>query len=299
MPAFTGAFVVRAFEQAKALLREALENGEIDQVAEIRSQAEALRSRAAREGPGKDALLAATELVRRAERCLGAAIRQGQEAGTVRGPHDGKLTRRPGSTEPLRSPREFATMHELSGGQGGQPGIYNLTDGVTDDDFEAALKEAAAEGNLSRANVARKARAHAEEAGGPGGDWIPEPGDRYGEGPAQRRRLIRRWAAEGYSSRQMADLLGMGAEGVRKIARDCGTVIAADKVAGNSLHLDSNRIVRETVHSLEGLAMGIGLADAAGLDPEQAAEWAASLTSSTRVLSRFARKLKETARERS
>lgn len=41
-------------------------------------------------------------------------------------------------------------------------GIYAMTDGVTDEDFEQALKEARAEGNLSRTNVARKAKAKAQ-----------------------------------------------------------------------------------------------------------------------------------------
>lgn len=35
-------------------------------------------------------------------------------------------------------------------------GIGDLTDGVTDEQFEGALTDARAEGNLSRANVVRK-----------------------------------------------------------------------------------------------------------------------------------------------
>lgn len=293
-----GAFIIRACEQARIQLREALESGDIDQVAEIRSAAEAVRACSAQRKLGDGARLAATEMVRRAERCLGVAIRRGQEAGTIRGPHDGKLMRRPGSAELLRSPREFAAWHELSGvGKGTDGGIYGLADGVSDDAFEAALKEAGAEGNLSRANVSRKAQARAVKADGSGGEWIPGTGDHYGEAPAQRRRLIRMWAAEGHSSRQMAGLLGMNDEGVRRIARAAGTVISADIAVVGTRHLDSNRIVRETVHSLEGLAMGIELAEAASLNRAEAAEWAASLTASIRVLSRFARQLKETARE--
>ena len=44
-----------------------------------------------------------------------------------------------------------------------------------------------------------------------------------------------------------------------------------------------SRIVRETAHALEGLAMGVELADPAGLDPAEAAEWAASMTRSIRA----------------
>ncbi|MBE5512524.1 hypothetical protein [Mycobacteroides abscessus] len=37
-------------------------------------------------------------------------------------------------------------------------GIYDLADGVSDEQFEEAITEARAEGNLSRANVARKCK---------------------------------------------------------------------------------------------------------------------------------------------
>jgi hypothetical protein len=291
-----GAFIIAACEQAKTQLREALEDGEIDRVAEIRPRAEAVRALAAQKSLGNDARLAATELVRRAERCIGVAIRRGQEEGTIRGPHEGKLMRRPGSTEPLRSPREFGTLHELSGDGNRIKGIYDLTDGVSDEDFEAAVKEARAEGNLSRANVARKAQARAADAAGPGDDWIPVPG-RHPGASAQRRSLIRKWAAQGYSSHQMGGLLSMRDDGVRRIAAAAGIAIAADKATANSRHLDSARIVRETVHSLEGLVMGIELADVASLNRAEAAEWAASLTTSVRALNRFARQLKETTHE--
>jgi hypothetical protein len=291
-----GAFIIAGCEQAKAQLREALENGEIDRVAEIRHLAEAVRALAAQKSPGKDVQLAAAELVRRAERGIGVAIRRGQEEGTIRGRFEGKLMRRPGSTEPLRSPREFGTLYEMSGAKDGQPGIYALTDGVTDEDFEAAVKEARAEGNLSRANVARKARERAASSPGSGDDWIPVPG-RHPGASAQRRSLIRKWAAQGYSSHQMGGLLSMSGDGVRKIAVAAGIAIAADKATANSRHLDSARIVRETVHSLEGLVMGIELADVASLNRVEAAEWAASLTTSVRALNRFARQLKETTHE--
>ena len=59
---------------------------------------------------------------------------------------------------------------------------------------------------------------------------------------------------------------------------------------------DSARIVRETVHALEGLAMSVELADPAGLDPAQATEWATSMTRSLRALSTFARQIKESLR---
>jgi hypothetical protein len=50
-------FVVAACERAKAWLREVLEHGEIEQIAEITSQAEAVRVYTAQKRLGKDAQL--------------------------------------------------------------------------------------------------------------------------------------------------------------------------------------------------------------------------------------------------
>src|SRR6266496_5634820 len=76
-------FVVQACQRARAWLREALEHGEIEQIAEIKSQAEAVRVYTAQKQLGKDAQLAAAEIVRRAERGIGVAIRRGQRNGEI------------------------------------------------------------------------------------------------------------------------------------------------------------------------------------------------------------------------
>lgn len=108
--------------------------------------------------------LNAAEFVRRAERGLGVAIREGQESGTVakRGDigamgRDGTRGGLPGSRRGLDliRPTDLAKSDELSGSR---PGIYAMTDGVSGEQFEEAISEAKAEGNLSRANVARNCR---------------------------------------------------------------------------------------------------------------------------------------------
>jgi hypothetical protein len=109
-----------------------------------------------------------------------------------------------------------------------------------------------------------------------------------------RRKLIGEFAASGMSSRQIGERLGIGDDRVRQVAREHGIDIRADAVLGRTRRLDSSRIVRETTHALEGLAMGVELADPAGLDPGEAGEWAASMTRSIRALSKFIRQMKET-----
>jgi hypothetical protein len=288
------AFVVQACERAKAWLTEALEHGEIEQIAEIKSQAEAVRVYTAQKQLGKDAQLAAAEIVRRAERGIAVAIRRGQEDGQIAkrgdrgscgapGVHGGNPGGRRG--DHLGSPASFFRHGDE------RADAYAMTDGVSDTEFEDALGGAKAEGNLSRANVVRKVRQRRATA--PKGRQVPDPADRSPEATARRRELIGEFAASGMSSRQIGERLGVGDDRVRQVAREHGVTIRADAVLGRARRLDPNRIVRETVHALEGLAMGVELADPAGLDPAEAAAWAASMTRSIRALSKFARQMKE------
>jgi len=141
----------------------------------------------------------------------------------------------------------------------------------------------------------RKIRQRRGNQPAPGGQ-APDSADRSPEAAARRRELIGEFAASGMSSRQIGERLGINDDRVRQVAREHDIDIRADAVLGRARRLDPNRIVRETVHALEGLAMGIDLADPAGLDPAEAAEWAASMTRSIRMLSKFVRQMKETIR---
>ena len=299
-----GEFVVAACERAKAWLREALEHGEIEQIAEARSQAEAVRVYTVQKQLGRDAQLAAAEIVRRAERGIGLAIRKGQESGQIRrrGQGGGQPpgAERPRADKTMSSPADFASNSEL---RGNGTGIYHLTDGVSDQVFEQALTAAKAEADLSRANVVRKIREHrGASLGRAGAGGAPVAEATGGEGrmggpaevPAERRReLIAELAGHGMTSHQIAARLGIRDVRVRAMAREHGITIRADQVVGRSRRLDSNRIAREAVHALEGLAMSVELADLAEIDPVQVPEWSASLARSLRVLTRFARQLKE------
>jgi hypothetical protein len=289
------AFVVQACQRAKALLREALEHGQIDQIAEIKSQAEALRVYTTQKQLGKDAQLAAAEIVRRAERGIGVAIRRGQQAGEIakRGERGGRRALGVDAGNPndrcddhLGSPGLFFRHADE------RADAYAMTDGVPDADFEDAIGEAKAEGNLSRANVVRKLRQRSGELTVPGAQ-VPDASDMSGQAAVRRLELIGQFAASGMSSRQIGERLGIGGDRVRQLAREHGISIRADAVLGRTRRPDSARIVRQTVHALEGLAMGVALADPAGLDPAQAAGWAASMDRSIRQLSKFVRQMKE------
>jgi len=228
--------IVLACERANAWLQSGIAVP-IESIVETKAQAAALAAFAIQKQLGHDAELAALEVQRRAERGTGLAIRQGQATGEIR--KAGQREDRE-SVRDLPAPTDFVPQRELSGNN---KGIYAMTDGVTDERFDAALQDAKAEGNLSRANVVRKVKGEPKPAG-------------------KRHELLNR-----------------------------------------TRHIDPTRVVRETVYTLDGLAMGLGLLndDLSGVDLDQAVaeEWATSLTNSLRVLNRLSKSIKEMTHDRS
>lgn len=300
MAADPAVYVIQACERAKTWLAHALEHGGIDQILEMKCQAEAIRVYTMSKQLGMDAQLSAAEIVRRAERGIGLAVRKGQAEGTIAksGEHSRWGNQHGGATlgESRPSPKDY-----FSGGQD-LTETYAMTDGITESQFDEAISEARAEGNLSRRNVARKTRAKRETVDvkrpvidEPAELDIPDSGDRSGFATLQRRAAIRAMAGEGYTSKQMAEKIGRRDDVIRQMAREMGVTIPADTVTQRTRAIDPNRVVRETVHALEGLAMGVGLIldDLSGLDPAEAKIWAASLTDSTRTLNRLIKAMKE------
>lgn len=154
--------VTAQLAHSRAGLLTAIAAQDLPQIVEWKKKAAAIQEIAKQVRMGKEFQLDATEFVRRAERGLGVAIREGQSNGTVETTSEGKargsLVRDHLVTyEKVKpKPTDFAGIHELSNTHGG---IYDLADGVTDEVFEEVLAEAKSEGNLSRANVVRKAKA--------------------------------------------------------------------------------------------------------------------------------------------
>lgn len=276
--------VTSYLERARTWLATAVEQTGPEQIAmakaEIATAAEATKQL----GLSKEIQLDAQEMVRRAEYALGKAIRKGQAEGTIRRP--GEITRSHDrwngtdhqTTNSIKaSPSDFAPKGELAGPRG-EDGIYAMADGAPDpDDFDAAIEEAKAEGNLSRANVVRKVK---KQTG-------PTTRD-------QRADLIADLAAQGYSSRQMPEKVGVTEETVRQIAREYDIEIPADKAIRKTRRHNSQRIASETVAALEGLAMGVRLINYDELDPGEMRRWADSLTDSMSELRRFHKQIKET-----
>lgn len=278
-----GQLITRALVESKQWLAVATKGTDPTPIAHFKAWAATVAEMTKQKGLAEDIQLDALEMVRRAERGIGLAIRNGQESGDIRKPVSGdgrfhgnrhtKASQVP--LENLTSPSDF-----FSGG-GTQHETYAMTDGVSEEQFEDALEEAREEKNLSRRNVVRKIKGDA--------DPIQLP-------PAQRVRQIEDLAAQRYSSRQIAHQLNITAERVRELARRHGVEIPADRVVGKTKQIDPERVVRETVYSLEGLRQGLNLVsteDMDGFTSEQVREWLSSLNESLRCLRHLVKELNQ------
>jgi hypothetical protein len=268
-----GEFVVLSCERAKEWLTKCIEHGEIEQIVELKSQAEAIRVYTTTKQLGRDAELAAAEIVRRAERGIGLAVRMGQANGSIRPPSKsvGNSTSRRDVDVP--SPQEAT---------GGMPlaslsAVYDLTDGISDEEFDEVIAEAKADGNLSRANVNRTVtRKKAQE-----------------ESKAERPVIAKQMAAEGHTTAQIAEYLGMSRDGAKRFLDRHLIVVPADAVVGPRRKLDSNRIVNGTVEQVIGIDQMLDTIDYSALDRTQLDYWVSSLSDAIRSLTTLRNNLKK------
>jgi hypothetical protein len=275
-----GAIITQALEESKSWLAVATKGTDPTPIAEFKAWAATVAEMTRQKGLAQDIQEDALEMVRRAERGIGVAIRNGQEAGEIRkhgevGNGRGVEIQGPDFYS-RRRPTEAAGVKHPSGLEG----AYSMTDGITDEEFEESLTEARAEHNLSRANVARKAQGKSETA-------------RLNR--AQKADKIRELAEQGYSSRQMAGPLDTSAMTVREIARDHEIDIRADRLQPRSRQINPRRVVEQTVFALEGVRSALELLEPDDLDelpPSDLWEWLKSLNESMRALRQLTKEIK-------
>lgn len=278
-------YVMVACERAKAWLANALEHGDIAQIIELKSQAEAVRIYTQQKELGKDAELSATEIVRRAERGVHLAVERGRGRGEIL--RRGQTKRRPGPHR-VADDDSVNTLADVGIDKYDLANTVALGTGVTDEQFEEAVAEAKDEGNLARANVARKIR------------------DKVGPlSRLQKADKIREMAQQGYTSRQMVASVGLtgnrAGETVRSIARDHNIEIPADRFTHRIKGRDADpvRVVQGTLDALQGIEYGINLLGEADFDaftPDQVRAWVEALEIPMRALRALSKEL--TARGR-
>jgi hypothetical protein len=275
-----GAFVVAALTSAKGWLEQA-QVVDLPDVAEAKARAEAVACYVTQKHLGREAELAAAEIVRRAQRRIGELVREGQANGEVRRRgqregHPASVGSEATNSSAKRSPQDLFINPQ------DRADTYAMTDGVTAEDFEQAIHEANSEGNLSRSNVARKAQqATARRISA----------ERPRETRETRAQQIRELSGEGNTSEQIAARLDVRPDHIRRIAADEGITVHADEVIGRARRIDPNRIVRETASTLDALVSAVELVDVERLDQEELDEWATSMRRSLRALQRFTKEL--------
>ncbi|MBK7015149.1 MAG: hypothetical protein IPH39_06110 [Sulfuritalea sp.] len=264
------AYITAALTESRKWLHLATESTNPRPFAEIKAWAASIAEYARQKGLASEIVADGQEMLRRAERAVGQAVRNGQEAGEIRTRSDGPAVR-----DQVCDANKIG-VGEFFGHKNEMTEIYSMTDGVTEGHFASALTKARAEGNLSRANVVRKVKQQS-----------PQTRD-------ARADLIADLAAKGNASTQMVRHIGISEQSIRQIARDYGIDIPADRLLAGSRRADSIRIAREAVISLEGLAATVDLVtNLDELDPREAQQWTASLDQSIRALNRLNRKIKE------
>ncbi len=148
--------VADRINQARIWIANAGQVTELLPALQFNSLVVAIEKTARQLGLSKEVRSDAQEVVRRSERCVGVAVRNAQDEGTLTG-QDSSRTLGTGGKRRGHQSTTTSIGDVIPRGRS-RTETYAITDGVSDERFEQAIAEARAEGCLSRANVARKAR---------------------------------------------------------------------------------------------------------------------------------------------
>ncbi len=253
--------ILDAVQTWAPLARDAMDwNGAVSTRRAVSSLSDLITRRALSKG----AVLDAQHAVRIAERTVGQTVRAGQAAGLIRARGQG------GPNVPALTTREVVGN--------GLDTVYRLADDVTDEQFDAAIETARDRGSCSFDHVF-------------GALGI----DKLSEVDKARRDKIVKYAAQGNSTRQIADLLDVSPERAGTLIRRYQVDVPADAAgiaaqlpdravnrrhAARSRAIDYTRVISEIISTLDGVAASARLVgpDAIdAVDPAQAADWSAAL----------------------
>lgn len=270
--------ISQMLDKAKSYLEVAMRQADAPRaIADFKAEIIAVAQYAKQKKVSEEIQIDAMSMVRRAERSLGVAIREGQEAGVVHTPSSAASEREAKKhgieTQPRASSSDYLeTSTEMRD-------TYAMTDNVTDEEFDAALETAKAEGKLTRANVVRKIKeAKGEEAPDPSG-----PGSTL---PEEVRERVEELASQGVSSRNIGAELGIDKSTVTRMLNG-----RTKPVKGNN----TQKIMERLTESLWGMRQSLQTITAvdSGLNPDQVAAWTKELRSTSAELNRIKNLLKE------
>ena len=237
--------VTHMLDNARMWLATAVESTEPQEYANFKAFVATVAETTKQLNLSKSIQTDAALMVRRAERGVGKAIRKGQEEGTVG--KQGRTIRRPGHHvgQPEMMPvSEMAGRAELHGDKN-TGGIYAMTDGVSDEQFEEALDAAKTEGNPSRANVVRKIRREESQPTktpppAPDTHTRPQP-PKYGGNRLKHLALLNNAVNAGnglaFGLNELQELdTSVTAEEARRLSSDLTTIVRSIKRIQNLLN---------------------------------------------------------------
>lgn len=267
---------------ARDRLADALEATGPHAVAQIKAEVATVAEMTKQLNLSKECRDDSTEMVRRAEYALGKAIRKGQEEGTVRtlGSNSGPRSDYMRNGRLVRVPHRDVTSSSISPkdiepDSYARVDIYAMADNATEEEFEDALTEARAEGNLSRSNVVRKVKQQAS----------PQTRD-------ERAAQVESLAREGHTRRQIAAKVGISERTVQQIIADYSIDVPADRL-GKRRRIDANRVLSGAAESVSAAAYSLQQINPLDLDKDEAQEWVDSLTESLTALRKALNPIKE------
>lgn len=276
-PASREVAVTSMLDQARQWLERAKESTTPAQdVAEFKAFVATVAEAAKQKDLSEAIQLDALEMVRRSERALGLAVRQGQESGAIanrtnRG-YQGNQHGKPlnPTMSGLTSPSDYFT------GESELADAYAMTDIPTDAEFESALQSAKEDGNLSRRNVVAKVKEISS----------------YRDQQTDKWAKVADLATRGNTSPQIAREVGMSEGGLRTAAARKGITFPADKLS-NFKRIDPLYVVEQIVLGLEVTETTLDLVTYENVSPEQAAQWLERLASPLRAIRKMQTELKE------
>lgn len=264
--------VTQMLTEARAWLAHAVESTGPQTIANFKAQMATVAEATKQLNLSKEIQLDAQEMVRRAERGVGLAIRKGQAEGTINRIGQHAYAGNQHEAVLPDSKKSSVTDYLVNGSD--VNATYAVTDDVTDEQFDAAIDAAKGEGNMSRANVVRKVR---------------DIKDGTVETRDQRAKKIAELAASGHSTRQIAPLVGIGESAVSNIVRDYGIHVPADALVKGTRRIRTPEVIENVIGTLDAATFSLGLINPSEVQGEQID----SLIQSISALRRAINKIKE------
>lgn len=277
------AYITAALAESRKWLHLATESTNPRPFAEVKAWAASVAEYARQKGLASEIVADGQEMLRRAERAVGQAVRNGQAVGEIRTHADNQHV----------LDRDKLSVGDIFKHKNEMTEVYAMTDGVTDGEFDDALGVARSEGNLSRANVVRKVAAKP-----PASITYAQNRHRDTASPqtrGERADLIAEMATKGYAAAQMVEKVGVSEERIREIARAFGIDMPGEKVMARTKRLNAVLVIRETVALLDSLRGTDDLISDSALaeaDPVEAEEWLDSIDSSIKGLRSLSQRIR-------